>query len=294
MAKTITGVSLKLALKYLLVILVVSAVLTPAFLFVNIYLSNVWGFQSRTALMLGCELMCETGPNFIGAAKQHRNTLKEYAGYIRSPFLMRIIPAKYELQKDLKARSAYLLETLDSDDLTQEKAARAIWQAGEEIVRFRMRTAGLSASEEDLPKTAMPMWLKDKIKTAIDDCNNTLQKLKKDNEFETALSLCGVNRHAMLLLFFARSDSNISHYLEDFRIIVEQAANIEAGLAENADNDAESELLRILVRSEQRRLRIVDAMLEPDMSKAYRLIWDAISQTAAGRPKKLQLASKLN
>lgn len=299
--RTVTGVSLKSALKYLLVISVMSAVLIPAFLFVYIYLSNVWGFQSRTALMLGCEMMCETGPNFKTAANQHQILLGEYSRYVRSPFLMRMMPAKYELQKDLEVRSAYLLETLDSNDITQEeaqeKAARAIWQAGEEIVRFRMRTAGLSASEEQLPKTEMPTWLKEKIETAIVDCNNTLLRLKHDNSPKTALELCGADRRAILLLFLARSDSNINKYLKEFRIIVEQTVDTEDKLSKSKQskhNDDEKELLQILVHSEQRRLSIIDAMLEPNnMSKAYSLMWDAISQTATKRPKRLLLASKL-
>lgn len=297
--RTVTGVSLKSALKCLLVILVVSALLTPAFLFGKIYLSKVWGFQSRTALMLGCEMMCETGPNFKAAANQHQVLLGEYSRYVPSPFLMRMMPAKYELQKDLEVRSAYLSETLDSNDLTQEEAqeeaARAIWQAGEEIVRFRMRTAGISASEEQLSKTEMPTWLKEKIETAIVDCNNTLLRLKHDNSPKTALELCEADRRAMLLIFLARSDSNISDYLKEFRAIVEKTIETKGNLAQSVDNNDESELLRIFVRSEQRRLQIVDAMLEPDnMSKAYSLMWKTISQTAAERPKKLLLASKLN
>lgn len=292
--RTIKGMYRGWVRNVLLGTLAVCGVLAPAVVFGNIYLSKVWGFQSRTALMLGCEMMCETGPNFKAAANQHQILLGEYSRYVRSPFLMRIMPAKYELQKDLEALSAYLSETLDSNDVTQEKSARAIWQAGEEIVRFRMRTAGLSASEEVLPKKPMLPWLRDNIKTALDECKTTLDQLKKDKSSKTALKLCEADRRAILLLFLARSDSNISEYLKEFRTIVERAIEIEGDLAENADNDDESELLRIFVHSEQRRLRIINAMLEPDRSKVYTLMWDAISQSVAERPKRLQLATKLN
>lgn len=283
---------------FLLVSLAVCGVLAPAVVFGNIYLSKVWGSQSRTALILGCELMCEAGPDFIDEANNLRGTLNEYAECVRSPFLMKFMPDKYELQKNLEDWSAYLSETLDSDELTQEKAATAIWQAGEEIVRFRMRTAGLSVSEEDLPKKAMPEWLKVKIKAAMGECEKTLQQLKKDNRSKTALKLCEDDRFAMVMIFLARSDSNVSEYLQGFRTILEQAIETKGKLAENAKNagnDDESELLSIFVRSEQRRLKIIDAMLKPDnMSEVYSLLWDTISQTAAERPKILELASKLN
>ena len=278
----------------LLVTLAVCSVLTPAFLFGKIYLSKAWGFHSRNALMLGCELMCETGPNFIDAVDQHRVTLGEYSKHARSPFLMRIAPAKYELRKDLDAWSDYLLETLDSNDLTHEKAARAIWLAGEEIVRFRMRTAGLSASEEDLPKVKMPTWLEDIIKTSIVDCNNTLERLEYDKSPKTALELCEADRRAMLLIFLARSDSSISDYLREFRTIVDRAIDTKGKLSDSITTVDKSELIQIFVHSEKRRLSIIDAMLEPNMSKAYRLMWDAISQTAKKRPKRVLLASKLN
>ncbi len=295
--RTIYGMYRGWVRKVLLGTLAVFGVLAPAIVFGHIYLSKVWGFQSRTALMLGCEMMCETGPNFKAAANQHRAFLGEYSRYIRSRFFMRIMPNKYELHKNLEVWSVYLSETLESNDITQEKAARAIWQAGEEIVRFRMRTAGLSASEEVLQKKTMPPWLRDNIKTALDECKTTLDQLKKDKSSKTALKLCEVDRRAMLLLFLARSDSNISEYLKEFRNIVERGVDAEDKLSmssKSKHNDDESELLQIFVHSEQRRLKIINAMLEPEGSKVYTLMWDAISQSVAERPKRLELAAKLN
>jgi hypothetical protein len=210
-------------------------------------------------------------------------------------------PDEYELEKDLKNWSAYLRETCvkleDSNDFTQQEAARAVWLAGEEIVRFRMRMAGRSASEEDLPKKAMPEWLEANIKTQMGKCKDALDALREYRTCRAALTLCEEDRRAMILLFLARSDSSSTGYLREFRTIVDDAIEEKEDLSKLLKSkayDDESELVQIFASSEQRRLNIIDAMLEPNMSKAYRLMWDAISQTAADRPRRLQLAAKVN
>lgn len=252
--------------------------------------------------ILACELMCETGPDFTRPIDPNdlKKVLESYAEYIEEKHLsvlLRIFPSysPKEVFSDIN-------EAMVNVKGSQEKAANDIWQAGEEVMLFRLKKSKLlprgrtpyeyrKAAELLLPLAEAA--IKDS-KKASDQFNNTPPTMKN------AVYSCERNRLTMLLLFPLRTSYDkpeVASLFARFRVVVNECRVRKIDIAGDPPYvDPRKEFLRdIIARSEKRRLDILDAIIEDrnNMQEVIEYMWDAIEISYRDRARLLQLCEEI-
>ncbi len=258
--------------------------------------------------ILACELMCETGPDFTRPIDPNdlKKVLENYAEYIEEKHLsvlLRIFPS-YSPKKVFSDINKAMVNVKGSQEkAAQEKAANDIWQAGEEVMLFRLKKSTLlprgrtpyeyrKAAELLLPLAEAAF--RDSQK-ASDQFNNTPPTM------ENAVYSCERNRLTMILLFPLRTSYDrpeVASLFVSFRAVVNECRDRKIDVAgEPPYDDPRKEFLReVIGRSEKRRLDILDAIIENrgmDMQEVIEYIWDAIEIANRDRVRLLQLCEKI-
>jgi hypothetical protein len=191
-----------------------------------------------------------------------------------------------------------ILQDAVKEEHTQQEIALAIWRAGEQVMCFRMQTAG---------RFRRVGWCKPKITSdfvedinkATDVSEKALTKFKEQPNLWNDWLLCESNRKATLLTFSARSGYDGQKDIEErfLRILKETVKAKEdyiKTLEKNDAKSAEKRLANMLIQSERRRCAILEAMISGDnMDEAYDLVWDDIEKSMQTRSEVLEVAIEL-
>lgn len=244
-------------------------------------------------LMLGGEMLCESGYDFTDSAKHHTDMLNTYVEHMEGRYLAPLMRMFFSPKKGLHDA----LKTLRSCKGNQREDARAIWRAGEQVMQFRRKQAVW------WPRVGIVLHADVKVSgqllydssIAVGQSERALMQFEQNRSLESALVVCERDRRTMLLFFLARWSASTQEDLFDrFQKVVETAAKRKKERAsEFPEHSPERKLLTIFARSEERRLGILRAIREGDMQQARDLMWEAIEVAYRMRPTVLQICSQL-
>ena len=254
--------------------------------------------------ILACELMCETGPDFTRPIDPNdlRKVLEGYAEYIEEKHLsvlLSIFPS-YSPKEVFSHISKTLANAKGSR--SQEKAANDIWQAGEEVMLFRLKKKSVllprgrtSYEYKKAAELLLPL-----AKAAFGDSKEARDRFDNTPNMENAVYSCEHNRLTMLLLFPLRTSYDrpeVASLFASFRVVVNECRDRKIDIAGGSPyDDPRKEFLReIIGRSEKRRLDILDAIIEDqnNMQEVIEYMWDAIEISSRDRARLLQLCEKI-
>ncbi len=287
----------KRLISYCLCSLIIFGVLCGGASFAEIVQEN-----ADDVLLLACELLCETGPDFPESINRNNllNILSSYSKYLEE----KRIPAFLKPFTDSPAKgiiTAKKMVTDIQDSKEQKKVANAIWQAGEEIMLGQFNALKFLPIRTPLHKHGpVPDWLLEEIRTALLQSKDALEEAKKAPTLKNKLNLCEANRASMLLLFLARN-SIYDDLLTEFHEIVESSKkdiNVEIDPAMIDKNGVDmaakiQEFSDIIDRSENRRSMILAAILAHNMTTATDYMWDAMHESYLRRENLLVLTEVL-
>lgn len=243
-------------------------------------------------LMIACEMICETGPDFVDSASRHKKMVDDYIKYPPGSLFIRAVCSLPGVQ-DPRDVLAGALQTLENAGSDQRQAAQAVWLAGEQILQARVQ---LPKSQSRIAifggSRRVSKKLLDVTREALSESEDALKDYTQEPNFPRALALCEANRKSMVFVFVCRFALKGNSFLERFEPVVRQAKNEKKALASNyPENDPNRHLLMIMSNSEVRRLQIL-AALKSDMSEAYDLMWKAIDQGLRTRMTILEVNSR--
>lgn len=248
------------------------------FICVDILFAEVVRQNSYDMHMLATEQLNELGPGFANESKQYAEMIRRYTEHLEqrnfAPLLRLLYPA-YSPKKTL----ASLLPSLEGVE-DEEEAKKAIWQAG--ITSNQLYKLG-----KRFPRSPIE-WFKSEVVSdqLLTDLDNALSKstkltskLENDPNRDAAIAACRANRKAILLLFLARLGYDNKEKIECFLSDVERARDCTLLLAERTvKNKRDQKFLYDTARSEERRVKILEAMLDNDMDRVCELLREAIEK----------------
>lgn len=229
-------------------------------------------------LLLASELLTETGPNYVKACREYANIMEEYMMHMEEKPLSLLIRWLYPHGSPYKLLGSIVsnLERARGN----EEAKEAIIKAGEELFKFCGYSEKYShTSLIWLQYRKVPENLVIEIERALAKSQETVEKFKREPSLKNAVIACEDNRKTMLLLFLWRSGYHDWARIKSFRYNVQQARDcFKTKAYEMVSDDRSKQWLLQYTDSEQRRMQILDAMLDNDMDTARELLWDAIEQ----------------
>lgn len=238
---------------------------------VNIGFAELVRQNSHRMHMLAFDPLTESEPGLIEASREHTKMVQVYVEHMEQRNLGAILGLLYP-EYNLKNRINSVWLPLTNAPVDDERVREVKWVAGKQINGFCKRAEKFSRrliigfiSEYTLGKL-----LRD-IDNTLAKSQELVGKFEKELLIENAPVACEANRKTMLLLFLARSSYNSQKRLfESLREIVETYIKRKEELARIfPEGELQKELLMIFTTSEQRRLKILEAMLESDMNKAH-------------------------
>jgi len=272
-------------------------VIIVAILYARISLDALAQGNSNNLLILGSELLCEIGPDFTQSAKLHAAMVEKYATCMDQRNIVRLLSLfsdKFSTTKGLEAVST----ALDQNGVAPKDIAKTIWQAGDDILIFRMSVPGSDRTgiiwDESIEVSTE---LLDEAKVVVGQSKTALQQVENDPDIlQNYIILCQANRKSILFLSLARSACDSQKDLfNDFRDVVEKAGEYSKKQADKLpEGNPERELQLIIAKSEQRRLHVLEAIKAKKMEQACDILWQEIEAAYLARPKIMELYSKLN
>lgn len=259
-------------------------ILIVFFAYIRIGVGNLVAHNVSDTSMIGIEMICESGPNFILAAERHIEMLQGYTTYMENRYLGSILGILYGEYTPTKGFEEALKTLEKAKDSSQEECARAIWLAGEQVEQYRMKAASFSSFKIVLHKyQKVPAELVADIRTALDKSQKSLERFKENPTLQNAVFLCEDNRWTMLLLFMARAGYNSGHneLFDEFYELEKTVGEEEQKLFDELPDDDPQMRKRFIghiIQSERRRLHVLVALKLkiPDMRKARTLMWETI------------------
>lgn len=245
---------------------------------IDIGLAEVVRQNSYDMHMLATEQLNELGPGFANESKQYAEIIRRYTEHLEQRNLAPLLRVLYPTYSPKKALASLLPSLEGVED--EEEAKKAIWQAG--VTSNQLYKLG-----KRFPRSPI-LWFKsevvpDQLLTALDNAlaesTKLTSKLENDPNRDAAIAACRANRKAILLLFLARLGYDNKEKIERFLSDVERARDCTLLLAERTvKNKKDQEFLYETARSENRRVKILRAMLDNNMDKVCDLLREAIEE----------------
>jgi len=296
----------------------VGILLTWFLLIIRISLAENLIYVSDDIFILACEMVTESGPKFKEAAECHEKTLEEYKTYLeqrgsentpqwivitasRCPGISWLFGEwdKYTSEKGIdKALQILRRVKKETDEL---KIIQAIWEAGEKLLEFREEMVSFSRTGSIgigfHKSTAVPEKLQDAIQSAIFDSKTKCDLFVDGESWEKAWVLCEANRKSVLLLFPTRSryKGKKKHKdLVNLKKIIANSRRAKEDYAKTlAERDPARKLVTLFAKSDERRLRILEAMENDDIDKFRYLVCQAKEEVIHNKTTILEIASEL-
>lgn len=245
---------------------------------VDIGLAEVVRQNTYDIHMLASELLIELGPDFTSETGRHAEMIKQYTDQLEQRHLATILRVLYPTYSPRKVL-AYTLSGLEkaAKDKKEEESKKAILEAGLASNQLYMRGMRFPRSpivwfdSEDLPDQLLM-----DLDKALAESHELVDKLEKDRTPEAAIESCRANRKAILLLFLSRLGHDNEEKIKRFQSEVEQARDCTRLLARTEKDKKKQKWLYEVAESEDRRVKILDAMLANDMDRVCDLLREAI------------------
>ena len=172
------------------------------------------------------------------------------------------------------------------EEQDDEMAKKAIWRAGEATNKLYMRGKRFPWSPIDwFNSEDLPNWLLTDLNNAFVESHKLVNKLKSDQTQEAAIEACVANRRTILLLFLARLGYDDQKTIREFLSDVKLSYDYTNAVADKEENKETKEEILKVARSENRRVKILEAMLANDMDKVCDLLREAIEKAFEEREK---------
>lgn len=250
---------------------------------VDIGLAEVVRQNSYDMHMLGAELLTESSPDSAEVSKDYAKMLQLYTEHIKQrqrqfAAALRVLYPRYSPEKALASATKAL-----EDATNEEEAREAIWQAG--VASDQLYTLGKRFprspigwfDSEDVPDR----WLEE-LDSALAESSELVDGLEKEQTPDSAKAACVANRKTMLLLFpAARLGSDreeIEKKVKDFLSIVGRAQGYTTNVASKERIVETKEQILKWARNEERRVNILNAMLDNDMDKVCNLLRETVEK----------------
>jgi len=247
---------------------------------VDIVLAEVVRQNSYDIHMLASELLTEAGP-YKNASTLHAEMVRQYSQLLESRHLgsvLRVLYPTYSPQKVLASALTGLEKATDN-----EEAREAIWKAGVQSNQLYLLGNKFPRSPVAWFDTEyLPQWWLEDLDRALAESGKLVNTLEGDQTVENAKAACEANRRTVLLLFPAvRLDPDkeeVIRKVREFLGIVKRAQEYTNTVA-NKEKDVSAKV-RILawVRSEDRRVKILEAMLSNNMDEVCELLREAVEE----------------
>jgi len=255
---------------------------------VDIKLAEVVRQNSYDMHMLAAEMLSESGP-YVNAINQHAEMVHLYSERLEERQLAVILQVLYP---EFSPERALASASKELEKATKEEEARkAIWQAGMEINQFYAKSRRFPmAPVKWLESEDLPDWLLKDIDDAINESHRRVDMLENEQTRESALASCEANRKTILVLFLGRLGSNkeeIRGKIQDFLSVAEQAEKYKRIVANKEEYVENKQQILKWAHSEQRRVKIAEAMLENDMERVCHLLTEAIEEAYEERRSQL-------
>lgn len=266
----------------MLICLIIIGVCLPVMLYANANLPELVQRNANDGLMLVAE-MEELGYDFIGAKDDHAYILQKYLGHMKKrnfSLLLRVLYPELSPRKQLTSALADL--NLKEKVTEQDQADNEIKKAAETVRQFVSKSQKFSdiqiliLEHEDLPE-----GLLNDAKSALDNSREYVKRYMVDPNIANAQEACRKNRIAITLAYLVRCAyqdfSSLEDELKQFRGDINRTIYYNNVLREKKETSEENKkLLQNYSNSELRRLEIVDAILDKDNHKAYKLLRETI------------------
>lgn len=270
--------------------MIIASVIVGLILFVvvNIGFAEVVRQNSYDMHMLAAEQLNELGPCYISESVRHSEMIKQYTKHLEQrqlAALVRVLFPTYSPKKVLASAEKALEKAAKGG---QEEAKTAIWKAGVASNQLYMLGKRLSRSpiawfeSEDLPR-----WLLTDLNNAFVESHELVNKLKSDQTQEAAVEACVANRKTILLLFLARLGYDDQKTIREFLSDVELSYEYTKAVADKEENKETKEEILEVARSEERRVKILEAMLANDMDRVCHLLTEAVERAYEKREAEL-------
>lgn len=262
----------------------------------GISLADLTSHNAYDASMLGTTMLSETGPYFVKAVEDHIQFLEEFKGHLEDRHLAGILgflSDRYNPKKDLDYVLAILKKARDSG--SEEKIAKAIWQAGDQLVQFQMKAASFPRMKIALQKhPKVTESLLSTVEDAINQSREALTVFQNNPTLDAGALLCRRNRLAKRRLFLARAvlirpEDDSQKLLERFRKIVADTIEAEEVYVISLSGP-QKRISELFTESEKDRLEILNAVVRGDLQQAYTLQCKAGRKTYHRREELLALS----
>ena len=244
---------------------------------IDIGLAELVRQNSYDVHMLTTELLTEVGPSLIYESAEHAEMIQLYVDHLEErnlAALLRVLYPKYSPEKVLMSK-AWALKYAN----TEEEARNAIWQTGLVSNHLHMRGKRFPRSPVRwFESENVPDWLLMDLEKALDTFHELVDKLEKYPNRESGIEACRADRRAILLLFIARLGYYDEEKIEAFRTDVGRSRDCIRALTKGEKDKGEQEFLYDLADTENRRVKILDAMLVNDMDRVNDILREAIEK----------------
>lgn len=234
--------------------------------------------------MLASEQLNELGPKYAGESELHRYMIKQYTNQLEQRHLATLLRLLYREYSPKKALASVLLGLEGLEEVAENKkeveAKKAIWQAGLASNQLHILGNKFPWSPTAWFKSkALPDQLLMNLDKALTNSQELVGRLEIDQTLESAVEACRANRKAILLLFLSRSGYENRERIKDFQADIKRAHDFTLRLAEKTGKDTDDQkLLYETAKSEEHRVKILEAMLANDMDKVCELLKEAIER----------------
>lgn len=241
-------------------------------------------FLAADAFTLGAEPISKLGPDFTEENKSHAEMLAIYSDQKEERHLAAILSLLHPDYEKQKKRLIALSSTLKNAPTDKEQAREAIWRAGKELNEFYKDSEKLSAKKIIWFKyERIPEELVRDLDKALAESETRVKELEENLTVENALAACQANRRTMLLLFLARMGYGSQEKINQFLSITEKTLDCKSKLAEKIEDPEVKQTVLTWRDGEERRVDILNAMLDNDMEKVRNLLKEAIEKAFADK-----------
>lgn len=260
--------------------MIIASVIVGLILFVvvNIGFAEVVRQNSYDIHMLSSELIIELGPDFTEESRIHANMIRIYTEHLERRYLAAILRLLYPTCSPKKTFSSAMLVLKEAKN--EEDAKEAILQAG-------LAGKELYKLSKSFPRSPV-QWFKSEVvsdqllkelDSAFATSTEMIGKLEKEKTVDAAIKACRANRKAILLLFLARLGfDNEGRRIEHFLGEVKRSRDCTRDIAKAEKDKTRQEWLYEVATSEDRRVKILEAMLKNDIDEVCDLLREAIER----------------
>lgn len=220
---------------------------------------------------LSAAMILEFDPDAIDQIERHIEMIEQYSGHLgrgQVGFVLRWLYPQYSLDKQIASSVADLKAAK-----TNEEAQKAIRKSGMAALRLYKKAKKLPTSPTSLfDSEKLPEELIKEINDSLDETTKMVNKLEREKNLKSAIVACRISRRSILLLSLGQLGYSDKGKMQQFLNDVRRVRDITQVLADKGEN----KLLNDIVISENRRVKIIKAMLAGDTHEVCEILKKAI------------------